>query len=75
MSKEKPSARRQKHNGMSWSKAGSHALTALNAGVFSDECENAELLSSLCRKLPNLTVQVKIFEARYVLNQCMHMEC
>jgi hypothetical protein len=26
-------ARRQKHNGMSWSKAGSHALTALNAVV------------------------------------------
>ena len=25
--------RRQKHNGMSWSKAGSHALTALNAVV------------------------------------------
>ena len=54
-------ARRQKHNGMSWSKAGSHALTALNVGVFNDGCGNAKLLSSLCRKLPNLTVQVEIF--------------
>jgi hypothetical protein len=26
-------ARRQKHNGMSWSKAGSHTLTALNTVV------------------------------------------
>ena len=54
---------------MSWSKAGSHALTALNAvvlnGVFSDGCGNAKLLSSLCRKLLNLTVQVaaqKLYE-------------
>jgi hypothetical protein len=29
--------------------------------VFSDGCDNAKLLSSLCRKLPNLTVQVDIF--------------
>ena len=30
-------------------------------GVFSDGCDNAKLLSSLCRKLPNLTVQVEFF--------------
>jgi hypothetical protein len=32
-------ARRQKHNGMSWSKAGSHALTALIAGVLNGGVE------------------------------------
>src|SRR5918999_4680561 len=32
-----------------------------STGVFSDGCDNAKLLSSLCRKLPNLTVQVEIF--------------
>ncbi len=44
-------ARRQKHNGMSWSKAGSHALTALNAVVstaaFNNGYDNEKLLSSL----------------------------
>ena len=30
-----------------------------STGVFSDGCGNAKLLSSLCRKLPNLTVQVE----------------
>ena len=29
--------------------------------MFSDGCDNAKLLSSLCRKLPNLTVQVEKF--------------
>src|ERR671915_423700 len=33
-----------------------------STGVFSDGCDNAKLLSSLCRKLPNLTVQVERFE-------------
>src|ERR671914_1177794 len=33
-----------------------------STGVFSDGCDNAKLLSSLCRKLPNLTVQVEFFE-------------
>src|SRR5918992_3790431 len=32
-----------------------------STGVFSDGCDNAKLLSSLCRKLPNLTVQVDKF--------------
>jgi hypothetical protein len=32
-----------------------------STGVFSDGCDNAKLLSSLCRKLPNLTVQVETF--------------
>ena len=31
--------------------------------MFSDGCDNAKLLSSLCRKLPNLTVQVAFFYA------------
>jgi hypothetical protein len=30
-----------------------------------DGCDNAKLLSSLCRKLPNLTVQVAIFGVHY----------